>query len=37
MREAALANPSVARQNVLEAQELYRAFGDFIAEADPAA
>ncbi len=35
--EAALANPSAARQNVLEAQELYRAFGDFIAEADPAA
>jgi cytochrome c peroxidase len=35
--QAALANPSAARQNVLEARELYRAFDDYIAEVDPEA
>lgn len=29
--------PGKAHQKVLEAQALYRAFGDFIVQADPAA
>jgi cytochrome c peroxidase len=33
--EAALATPGKAHARVLEAQALYRAFGDFVAQADP--
>jgi cytochrome c peroxidase len=33
---AALATPGKAHQKVLDAQGLYRAFGDFVSQADPA-